>query len=305
MKKYTNNIDKYNLHIQYALDNYYDHKFDIKSIDKIIILGGNYTKILASIISQYFLDKISIPIIIISDCKLPRYVNNNSLIILLDYNSQKIIKYSYDNIINRKLKKVIIISHKNTFSNINNEFVLYFIPDSHLENDIFTGCFITYLYQIIFELLKVYCKHEIESIKKYLSNIDNYYIESKEIYDSMYNLIDSKYVVITDDIFLHVGNFFCCKINNFSYERRAFNTNILESISEYKNIIYHTMNTNYIILNSRFNIYYNEIFGNIKKNIKQTNNKIINIIIKNNTLYDIYHTLYKLDWVSEHIINNK
>ncbi len=306
MKNTKDIINNFGNHIQDSVNNYYLHNIDIKNISNIVIYGIGVSYISGNIVSRYFYNKISIPINIISDCIVPRYVNKNSLLILLtSYMQNTEILSVYNILIKRKISKIIVISYNDNFFSKNDfiNIIHYKIPFEY-NNDISIGYSMTYLFQILFELINIYCKSEISKIAELMLNTNNYTIEATEICKNFNTYIGNSYIVISDFLFQYLGLRFCqqiCSNTNIN----AINTTISNLVHIFKNKILFD-NTNYLIINSRINDFNNQCFGIIRQILQKRRINIIDIVIKNRSLYDIYHTLYILDWIAYYIhINSK
>lgn len=116
-------INKFPNDIKDALEIYNTHKFKIanRNYKNIVICGMGGSGIAGSIIQKMLISKSSIPVIINKNYNIPKFVNGNSLVILVSYSGNTVETLnSFNQLIELGIHNIICISSGGELESINN-----------------------------------------------------------------------------------------------------------------------------------------------------------------------------------------
>jgi glucose/mannose-6-phosphate isomerase len=290
--------------IDYAIKNYQSHGKKLSDFNHIVISGLGGSGISGRIIKSYYADKINIPIEAVSDYKLPKFVNNKTLVILCSYsgNTEETISAYNDATLKGATKLVLTVGGKIAEMAEADGTQIYRAVGGYQPRVAF-GYPITYLFLIFSELLGLNEAADLESIKSLVSNADDYKRRSLHIKEHFATSIRSKYVIIASPDMEAIAIRFAQQVQE-NAKLEAFVVVIPEANHNVIETYYEKWDSNYIMLNSGSNTRINMRFNFIKELLASYGSDVYEMETKAASMTHIYDTVYLLDWVSLQIAHS-
>jgi len=284
--------------IDYALSNYKAHGKKLSDFNHIVISGLGGSGISGRIIKSYYADKVNIPIETVSDYQLPKFVNDKSLVILCSYsgNTEETISAYLDATHKGATKLVLTVGGKIAELAASDGTQVYKAVGGYQPRVAF-GYPITYLFLIFSELLGLNEQADIESIKKLMSNVDDYKRKSLEIKNYFDATIRNKYVIIASPDMEAIAIRFAQQVQE-NAKLEAFVVVIPEANHNVIETYYEKWDSNYIMLNSGVNPRINLRFHFIKELLNSYGSNVWEMKTSAVTMEHIYDMVYLLDWLS-------
>lgn len=298
MKYLGEELNTFSQQINYALDNYYEHKINKAEISHVVLCGLGGSGIAGKIVKNYFLDKIDLPVELVSDYTLPRFVNEHSLVILCSYsgNTEETLAM-YDLAKEKGAKIIVITSGGQLAKNAMDDHKICYSSQPGFQPRMALGYPLIYLLLIFFELMDLEMKAELKQIAEKMKNVDDFQRHSLELVGQFTKTITHKYVIASDVDNEGIAIRFAQQINE-NAKIEAFvvvlpeaNHNVIESY-------YSNHDTNFIFLNSGSNQRTNLRMFFVKELLKKYDSTILEIFSPNKKLGDVFNTIYTLDWMS-------
>ncbi len=304
MGSLVHSLKNFSKQIQFALDHYSPHKISYKSqespINNVVIGGLGGSGIAGRIVKNYFADKLDIPIEVVSDYIFPRFVNSSSLVILSSYsgNSEETIAL-YAQAKARKCKTILITAGGELQKLAQEDGIMVYLAESNHEARMCLGYSLTYLFQIVFEILGQYKIMDLKKIVESISSFEDFISGAQESAKVFENSLKNKFIVVADVPFEGLATRFVQQIQE-NAKSEAFISILPEAnhnvLATYKG----EMNSNFIFLNSRSSHRTNLRFSFLK-DLLIKGNPILEINIKDDSLATLFSTLYSLDWLAVEI----
>lgn len=284
--------------IDYAIKNYHPHGKKLSDFKHIVISGLGGSGISGKIIKSYYINKIDIPMETVSDYQLPKFVNQDSLVILCSYsgNTEETLSAYADAQLKGATCIALSVGGKLVELAEKNNVPVYKAVGGYQPRVAF-GYPITYLFLIFSELLRLDISAELEGIKNTVSNFEDYKRRSEFIKSQFSNTIKSKYVIIASPDMEGLAIRFAqqvqenAKLEAFVVVIPEANHNVIESY-------YEKWDSNYIMLNSGSNSRINLRFSFIKKLLESYGSFVYEMDTKALTMEHVYDTVFVMDWLS-------
>src|SRR5687767_11733674 len=85
MKYQGKDLATFSQQIEFAIDQYRPHGFNVNEFDNVLLCGLGGSGIAGRIVKNYFLDGFPLPVEVISDYVLPAYVGPRTLAVMCSY----------------------------------------------------------------------------------------------------------------------------------------------------------------------------------------------------------------------------
>lgn len=290
--------------IDYAIKNYKSHGKKINDFNHIVISGLGGSGISGKIIKSYFIDKVNIPIEAVSDYQLPKFVNDKTLVILCSYsgNTEETIS-AYNDATNKGASKLVLTVGGKLADLAEKDGTIVYKAVGGYQPRVAFGYPITYLFLIFSELLGLNEASDLESIKKVVSNVDDYKRRSLHIKNHFNETIRSKYVIIASPDMEAIAIRFAQQVQE-NAKLEAFVVVIPEANHNVIETYYEKWDSNYIMLNSGVNSRINLRFYFIKELLNSYGSNVFEMDTKAATMAHIYDTIFLLDWLSLQIADS-
>lgn len=297
-------LSQFSDQIDYAIKNYHSHGKKLSNFNHIVISGLGGSGISGKIIKSYFLDKISLPIETVSDYQLPKFVNEKTLVILCSYsgNTEETLS-AYADATNKGATKIVLTVGGKIAELAEKDGTLIYRAVGGYQPRVAFGYPITYLFLIFSELLGLNEATDLESIKRLVSNADDFKRRSLHIKEQFNETIRNKYVIIASPDMEGIAIRFAQQVQE-NAKLEAFVVVIPEANHNVIETYYEKWDSNYIMLNSGVNSRINLRFHFIKELLNSYGSKVYELDTKAATMVHIYDTVYLLDWVSLQIAHS-
>lgn len=284
--------------IDYAIKNYHAHGKKISDFKHIVISGLGGSGISGKIIKSYYINKINIPIEPVSDYHLPKFVNEDTLVILCSYsgNTEETLSAYADAQLKGATCIALTVGGKLAELAAKDNVPVYKAVGGYQPRVAF-GYPITYLFLIFSELLGLKIDAELEGIKNSVANFEDYKKRSEYIKDQFKSTIKNKYVIIASPDMEGLAIRFAqqvqenAKLEAFVVVIPEANHNVIESY-------YQKWESNYIMLNSGSNTRINLRFNFIKNLLESYGSFVHEMDTKALTMEHMYDTVFLMDWLS-------
>jgi len=298
MKQSSTELKKFSSQIGFALDKYTPHGFTKDTLNAVVICGIGGSGIAGRIVKDYFQDKFDLPINTYSGYLLPRYVDEKTLVIIWSYTGDHEEALAVYDIAKERNCKRIVISSGGPLSELAREHeVVYYPAEAGFASGMALGYPLTYLFQVIFEMLGVYKKPDLVKIAANLENSDDYLQRSANIVSYFGENLRQKFIVVCDSFFEGVATRFCQQINQ-AVGTEAF-INMLPEGGYHVLETYRTkLNSNFIFLNSRLSPQINTRFAQVKDLLEKHDMVPVEMLVPDASLNTVFHLTHLLDWVA-------
>ncbi len=297
MENLVHQLKAFSKQIQFSIQHYQGHKIELAQIQNIVIGGLGGSGIAGRIVKNYFSDKLELPIEIISDYIFPRFVNSKSLIILSSYsgNSEETLAL-YAQAKERNAKVLVITSGGELEKLAIRDGFRVYKAESGYEARMGLGYSLTYLLQIIFELLGQYKEPDLKKIAEAVSLPDDYIRNVKELIKTFEGKLHHKYILVCDPPFEGLATRMVQKIQE-NAKLEAFVSVLPEANHNTLQTYHGEIHSNFIFLNSRSSHRTSLRFGFLKT-LLSPSHKVLEVGTKDNTLFTLITTLYSMDWLA-------
>lgn len=305
MKYQKKDLSKFPKQIEYALKTYKKHGLVKNSFQNIVLAGLGGSGIAGRIVKAYYQKSSPIPIEVISDYKLPQYVNKKTLVILNSYsgNTEETLS-AYMDAFYKGASMLVITTGGILFELAEENKIPVYLAEQGYQPRMALGYSLTFLFLILAELFDVSLDAAFGTLQKQLANTD-YYIDKANIQFCGLNADkNKKWVMITDPESFPIGLRFSQQINEnakgeaFVHELPEANHNVIESYNrELDSVFVFLYGINSPKLNHRFNF--------LESLLNEHHIPVIRINLKEFNLVHIYETIYILDWLSLMVADSK
>lgn len=284
--------------IRYALDHYQNHEIDRDELNAILIAGMGTAGVAGSIVKNYFNDKIPVPVEVVRNYSLPLYAGKNTLVILCSYSGNTEETLSAYNIAREKGCKIIVITAGGALlEQARKDENLSYIIEPGLQARMALGGHLTYLFQILFELLGVYKNADLLKIADFVGNTGDYKHRSAELLQPFKETLHHPFMVVCDPWFEGVATRFCQQIQE-NVKLEAWVSVLPEGNHNATESITGKPASNVIFLNSRLNHRTNLRLSFVKDLLKKYKIPSAEVLVKDASINTLYHVICVLDWLS-------
>jgi glucose/mannose-6-phosphate isomerase len=299
MITHQSSLNDFTSQIQFVLDTYKSHSFKAKSFSNIVLGGLGGSGISAQIVKSWYFDKSPIPLETVADYHLPAYCDKNTLVILNSYSgaTEETLSLFKDAI--EKKCTILCISCGGPLANLakDNQLICYQL-EAGFQPRMTIGYGLTFLLMILGELFSKDVRVELEEVIEQFEKLHDYQIDSaKSIAQYFKPSIKHKFVIVADKYFAPIATRFCqqlnenAKLEGFLNVLPEANHNVIESY-------YGRLNTNFIFLYCDLNPRVHARFDFLTSHLELENNKVLNMLIPEYSIFSIFDIIYRLDWVS-------
>lgn len=299
MITHHSSLDNFSEQIAYVLENYSTHGLQVSQFDNIILGGLGGSGIGALIAKNWFFDKIALPIELVSDYHLPKYVTNRTLVLLNSYsgNTEETLSI-YAEAKEIGCTMVVLCSGGKIQELAVADGVKHYPLAKGYQPRMTIGYGLTYFLLILGDLMGQDLSAELAEVNDKLSEKKAYLKDSaKQIFDFFKGSIKHKFVINTDRFLAPLAVRFAQQVNE-NAKLEAFvnvlpeaNHNVIESYVE-------KLPTNFIMLYTDKNPRVAARFDFLTSFLELENNKVLPMYVPDYELYTLYDITYRLDWVS-------
>lgn len=295
--------------IRFSLDNYHSHGIGSSDLSHVVIAGLGGSGIAGAITRAWAFDKMSIPVDMIGDYHLPKYISDKTLVVLNSYsgNTEETLSMLED--AEASGARILILSSGGKITEIaeKKSYPLYKI-ESGFQPRMTIGYGLTYLLQILSELMDGEysldsTREELEeTIRFFEENNDRQEGSAEQIFQFFSSSLKNKFVILADREFYPVAVRFTqqlnenAKLEGFAHVVPESNHNVIESYTD-------RLPTNFILLYSIMNYRVEARFDFLASHLELENNKVLPMRIPEYNIQTIFDITYRLDWVSVLIAN--
>jgi glucose/mannose-6-phosphate isomerase len=298
-------LEQFNSQIQFAIANYKAHGLTANSFDNIVIGGLGGSGIGGRIAKAYFADKSSLPIEVYSDYNLPKYTSPKSLVILCSYSgSTEETLALYDQAKAIGCSIICISSGGELFQNATQDQYPLYVIETGYQPRMALGFSLSYLLLILGDLFGVETKKELENNQAIYNNRAEYQKLAMDITNTFEGKENTKFAVVTDNATEAVGIRFCQQIQE-NAKLEAFVNVLPEANHNVFETYYGELPTNFIFINSNTNSRNNGRFAYLKQLLEKQNNKVVEINLKDASIFELYKAIYITDWVSIYLSDKR
>jgi len=300
MKYQKEPLQKFPMQLAFALHNYSSHDLDIKQFNNIVFCGLGGSGIASHIVKAYFSSLCPIPMDVISDYRLPAYVNEKSLVILNSYsgNTEETLSNFLETQV-RKATTLILTTGGELLSLAKKQHIKYYLAETGFQPRMALGYSFTYLLLIIAELLKKNIKSELKEIIDLLKQNEIYKEKALNLFNQIKNDTGRKFIIVCDQYSSAIGLRFAQQINE-NAKAEAFinilpetNHNVIETFYAYNHI-----NSVFIFMDSHQNPRVSLRFDFLYELLKEQKLNILRYDFEDYSLKTIFNTIYIFDWLS-------
>ncbi|MBI3233020.1 MAG: SIS domain-containing protein [Bacteroidetes bacterium] len=199
-------LSKFGHQIRFVLDNYTPHNLKLSDYSNIVIAGLGGSGIGGRIIKSFLFDKLSLPLEVISDYKLPNYVSKNTLLILGSYSGNTEETLSVFNQGKEIGCQMVVLTSGGKLLALAQEANLkVYMIETGFQPRMALGYSLSYLTLIFGEFINEDYKADLLNISNNVDHSDEYYQAANEIYVSTEKHLEKKTVIVTDAVFEPVG----------------------------------------------------------------------------------------------------
>lgn len=284
--------------IEFAMQNYYAHGLSASNFTNIIIGGLGGSGIGGRIAKAFFSHKASMPIEVYSDYKLPEYASSKSLVILSSYSGLTEETLAMYEEAKKKGCTMLCISSGGTIVEwANAHQVPVYKVETGYQPRMALGFSLTYNLLIMGELFGVDVKSGLTAIQSIYKNAELEKTNANAMLEYFSNKLDNKFVIVADNATEAIGIRFCQQIQE-NAKVEAFINVLPEANHNAFETYYGILPSNFIFINSQTNDRNNGRFAYLKQLLEKQGNKVFILDLKDDSLYELFRTIYMTDWFS-------
>lgn len=305
MKQSSKELTAFSSQIRFALDNYTPHGVNKDSLNAVLICGVGGSGVAGRIVKDYFQDKFDLPVNTSSGYLLPRYADGRTLVVVWSYSGDNEEALAAYDIARERGCRLIVISSggplaekaRADLDKAGEGAIRLYPAEAGLNSGMALGYALTYLFQVIFELLGVYKKADLLKIAANLANSSDYLQHSAELAARFRENPSGKFIVVCDAFFEGVASRFCQQINQAAGTEAFINIlpeggyHVLETYQQ-------KVNSHFIFLNSRLSSPTNLRFSEVKDLLEKNGMKPVELLVADASLNSLFHMTHLLDWLA-------
>lgn len=298
MKYLGKELERFSTQIQFSNDHYKAHGIHRKDIDHIIIAGLGGSGIAGRIVKNYFHDKIDLPMEVSSDYTLARYAGKRTLIILSSYSGDTEETLSmYDLAKEKGCPIIVLTTGGQLLQRAKADGHIVYLAEPGLQPRAALGYSITNLFLIVFELMGLDKKAELKKISQEMSAVEDFKSVTANYMKTFKNTPTHKYIIYCDPFFEGIAIRFAQQIEENS-KLEAFVHVIPEANHNVLETYYHTLESNFIFINSGQNQRNNLRFFFVKELLEKLKVPMVEVKCVDASMNAIFRMIYELDWLS-------
>jgi len=292
-------LNEFTSQITYVLGAYKNHGLKANQFSNIVMAGLGGSGIGAQIAKAWFFDKLPIPVETVSDYNLPAFANEKTLVILNSYSGNTEETLTVFNEAKDKGCHIICMASGGKLMELakENNLPLYVI-EGGFQPRMTIGYGLSFLFMILGELIDSDVRSDLEEVVEKFEEHQEHQIRSAEdIFLFFKASIKNKFVIVADKYFAPVAVRFCQQLNENSKLEGFVNVlpeanhNVIESY-------YGKLSTNFVFLYSDINPRVHARFDFLTSHLELENNKVLNMLIPEYSIFSIFDVIYRLDWVT-------
>jgi glucose/mannose-6-phosphate isomerase len=299
MITHHSSLNDFTSQIKYVLNTYHNHSLKASNFSNIVIGGLGGSGIGAQITKAWFFDKMPIPVETISDYNLPGFADSKTLVILNSYSGNTEETLNLFSEAKEKGCTIVCIAAGGKLAELAKENNLTFYKlEGGFQPRMTIGYGLSFLFLILGELADVDTRPELEEVIEKFEEMHDYQVDSAQsIFRYFKSSFKNKFVVVADKYFAPVAVRFCQQLNENSKLEGFVNVlpeanhNVIESY-------YGRLNTNFVFLYTDLNPRVHARFDFITSHLELENNKVLNLLVPEYSIFSIFDMIYRLDWVT-------
>lgn len=298
MKYQSEQLKNFSNQIDYVLQNYTNHNLKASQFNNIVAGGLGGSGIGARIAKVLFMDKLALPIEVISDYVLPAYVNKKSLVILSSYsgNTEETLAL-FDEALERGSTIICITTGGKLKEKAEAAQAIIYGAEPGFQPRMALGYPLTTLVLILGELCKQNYHKRLAELSNKVRETESYIEDGKKIFEPYSKVIGKKFVFIADQYMEPVALRTCQQIQE-NAKGEAFYIVVPESNHNVIETFYGSFNTNFIFLHTNKHPRVKLRFDFLRSHFKTKQYTFTEHIVNNFDLESCYETIYRFDWFS-------
>ncbi len=298
MKYLGQELSKFHKQLKFAINQYQSPKIDKAKVQNIVICGLGGSGIAGQIIKNYFADKMHLPVDVVADYVLPKYVSTHTLVIACSYSGDTEETLNAYAIAHEKGAQIVVITKGGKLLALAEEhgYTVY-KAEGGFQPRVALGYSLGYLLMLFYDLLGQHKTPELLLLTDKMSNASDYIARSASLVSAFDKTIKQKYIIVADTYYqalaVRLANQIQenAKLEAFAVILPEANHNVIETY-------YEKWDGNYIFLNSGSHLRTNQRFYFIKELIKKQGNSMMEIPVADNSLSSLLDSAYLNDWIS-------
>lgn len=299
MITHESSLNEFTSQIKFVLNSYESHNLKASQFSNIILGGMGGSGIGGHIAKAWFYDKISLPLETVADYHLPAFASKNTLVILNSYsgNTEETLSL-FDEAVQKGCTLVCISSGGQLSELCKEHTIKCYALEEGFQPRMTIGYGLSFLFLILGELNDLDTKKDLEDVVEQFEELHDYQVDSAQsIFQFFKNSIKNKFVLVADRGFAPIATRFCQQLNENS-KLEGFLNVLPEANHNTIESYYGKLQTNFIFLYSDENPRVHARFDFLTSHLELENNKVLNMLVPEYSLFSIFDIIYRLDWVS-------
>ncbi len=299
MITHQSSLNDFTTQIKFVLKTYHTHGLKVSDFSNIVIGGLGGSGIGAQITKAWFFDKMPIPLETVADYNLPAYCDSKTLVILNSYSGNTEETLSLFGEAKEKGSTIICIASGGQLAELAHADNLPFYQlEEGYQPRMTIGYGLSFLFLILGELAGIDTRPDLEEVIEKFEEMHEYQLDSAQsVFRFFKSSIKNKFVIVADKYYAPVATRFCqqlnenAKLEGFLNILPEANHNVIESY-------YGRLNTNFLFLYCDNNPRVHARFDFLTSKLELDNNKVLNMLVPEYSIFSIFDIIYRLDWVS-------
>ncbi len=290
-------LENYAHQLRFSIEKYQPHGRKINAFSHVFMGGLGGSGIGARITQSYFADQCPVPMEVVSDYTLPRYVSEKTLVILNSYsgNTEETLSL-YEQARERKATIIVLASGGQLLKQAREDGCQTYEIETGYQPRMTIGYSLTYLQLIFSELLDINVAGELEAIAEEMeSQQETLIAEATKMFQMFKSTLQNKFVTVCDIPFYQVAVRFCQQLNENS-KCEGFVSVLPESNHNVIESYYGKLPTNFVFLRTTLHERVTARFDFVASLLEVANNKVYVIEVPAFDLQAIFELIYVLDW---------
>ncbi len=296
MKYQSEQLKNFSKQIDFVLANYTKHQLKVSQFNNIVAGGLGGSGIGARIAKVLFMDKLAIPVEVISDYILPAYVNSKSLVILSSYsgNTEETLAM-FDEAKERGATIICISTGGKLQQKAEENGVKVYPAEPGFQPRMALGYPLTTLVLILGELCKTDFSKQLKAISAKVSATEGYIENGKNIFEPYSKAIGKKFVFVADIYTEPIALRTCQQIQE-NAKGEAFLIVVPESNHNVIETFYGSFNTNFVLLHTNKHPRVKLRFDFLRNHFTSKQYTFSEIVIDDFNLETCFESIFNLDW---------
>jgi len=294
-------LSKFSYQIKFALNTYKPHGLSISKFKNVFIGGLGGSGIGGRLVKSIFADEFPVPVECVADYTLPKYVDENTLVILGSYsgNTEETLAM-YEEVKKRNCTVTILTGGGKILKLAEADNIHINLLENGFQPRMALGFSLTFLILTFAELIGKDVRSQLEEIANTVEDPKVYQEEATSIFQSIKSKVANKIIVLTDGYFEPVGLRFSQQINE-NAKHECFQNTIPEMNHNVIESYYGQLESIFILIDSNKHPRVSARFDFIRNLLEVENNKVINIPVEEADIKSVYEIIFMLDWLSLYI----